>query len=48
MKVLDVLIPEKENFKVVASIDKENIGKVLDQTLNTIAWKEEFITFTTN
>jgi len=48
IKSLDVLVPEKENFKIVASINKKNVGKILDQTLNTIAWKEEFITFTTN
>jgi len=45
---LDFLVPEKDNFKIVASISKRNIGKVLDQTLNNIAWKEGFITFTTN
>ena len=45
---LDFLIPVKDNFKIVASLSKKNIGKILNQTLNNIAWKEEFITFTTN
>ncbi len=45
---LDFLVPVKDNFKIVASLSKKNIGKILNQTLNNIAWKEEFITFTTN
>jgi signal transduction histidine kinase len=48
LKVLDVLVPEEDNFKIIASISEKNIGKVVDNTLNNIAWKEEFITFSTN
>jgi len=35
---LDILIPEEEGFKVVASMDKEAIGKISKYLYNTIAW----------
>lgn len=45
---LDVLVPKKDNFKIQNSIKRQNAGEILENTLNNIAWKEEFITFTTN
>ena len=48
IKTLDVLVPEGENFKIVASISQNSKGEVVENTLNNIAWKEGFITFSTN
>jgi signal transduction histidine kinase len=49
LKALDVLVPEEGgDFKIVASISERNEGKIVENTLNNIAWKEDFLTFSTN
>lgn len=48
IKGLDILIPEGENFKIAASLDKTMIGQVSKYLNNTIAWhNEEAIAFST-
>jgi len=36
---LDVLIPEGKDFKIIASLDSEAVGKVSKYFYNTIAWQ---------
>jgi len=38
---LDILYPEEEDFKVVASLDPDSLGKVSGGVNNVIAWHEE-------
>ncbi|MDD5040245.1 MAG: HAMP domain-containing sensor histidine kinase [Patescibacteria group bacterium] len=45
---IDILVPEGANFKIVASLDKKQIGVISKFTNNTIAWqREELIAFET-
>ncbi|MBU0597421.1 HAMP domain-containing histidine kinase [Patescibacteria group bacterium] len=38
---LDVLIPEGDYFKIIASLDREKIGDVSKYLYNTLAWRSE-------
>ena len=45
---LDVLVPEGENFKIVASLDKDARGTISKYIYNTLAWQtEEVIAYQT-
>ncbi|MFW5888087.1 MAG: sensor histidine kinase [Patescibacteria group bacterium] len=48
LKALDVLVPEGDNFKIIASISERNKGKLVEDPLNNIAWKEGALIFSTN
>jgi len=48
IKGLDILVPEGENFKIIASLDKTMVGQVSKYLNNTIAWHtEDAIAFST-
>lgn len=50
IEALDVLVPvdNSGDFKICCSLSPQARGETLSQTLNNIAWNEEFIAFTTN
>lgn len=41
IQVADILVPEGENFKVVASLNEQKIGNVTDLLINVIAWHQQ-------
>lgn len=48
IKSLDIMIPEGDNFKIVASLDKNYVGKTSKYLNNKIAWDtEEAVAFQT-
>ena len=48
IRSLDVMIPEGQDFKIFASLDKDYIGKISKYINNTLAWStEEAIAFKT-
>lgn len=48
IKSLDIMIPEGDDFKIVASLDKTYIGKISKYLNNKIAWNtEEAVAFQT-
>ena len=41
IKVADILVPEGENFKVVASLNPNKVGTITPLLINVIAWHQE-------
>ena len=49
IKALDILVPAKSgDFKILASLSRQAQGETVSETLNNIAWNEEFIAFRTH
>lgn len=41
IRIADILVPEGENFKVVASLHEQKIGTISDELSNVIAWHQK-------